>query len=195
MDFEKGDIKMANFNNLFQRKEKSKEQIAREKLEKEAGNSGMLVGGIWSGLLSACALMLLFGGENLSTKITAGITFVPLLVATIFLIMNYVKRKNAMSDILEAFLAGERNISNIVSITGLSNKVTTKIIQNMISKGIIIDANIDRLNNKLVDKVKTVESTENAGKTVLCTGCGAKNTLTGEFGQKCEYCGALLSEV
>lgn len=186
---------MVNLNSLFPKKEISKEELARQRLSKETGNSVMLVGGIWGGLLSACALMLLFCGENLSTKITAGIVFVPLLAVTVFLIMSYIKQKNAMSDILEAFLAGERNISNIVSITGLSNKVTTKIIQNMISKGILIDATIDRINNKIVDKAKTVASAENAGKTVLCTGCGAKNTLTGEVGQKCEYCGALLSEV
>ncbi len=186
---------MANFNNLFQRKEKSKEQIAREKLEKEAGNSGILMGAIGCGVATVMLFTPLLAGNSVAVKITAGVFSLPLAALTVFLAIIYIKTKNAMSDILEAFLAGERNISNIVSITGLSNKVTTKIIQNMISKGIIIDATIDRINNKIVDRAKTVASAENIGKTVLCMGCGAKNTLTGEVGQKCEYCGALLSEV
>lgn len=185
---------MANLNNLFQRKEKSKEQIAREKLEKEAGDSGMIMGAIGCGFATIMLLSQLLADNSVAVKITAGVFTLPLAALTVFLAIIYLKQKNAMSDILEAFLAGERSISNLVVITGLNNKTATRIIQNMITKG-IIDANIDILNNKLVDKVKTVASAENIGKTVLCTGCGAKNTLTGEVGQKCEYCGALLSEV
>lgn len=186
---------MADFNNLFQRKEKSKEELARQRLSKETGNSVFFMGIIICSVVLMWTLLLLIIGKGAPIKITSGIISVLLVPVIVFLSSKYIKQKNAMSDILEAFLAGERNISNIVSLTGLNNKTAITIIQNMISKGIIIDANIDRLNNKLVDKVKTVASAENAGKTVLCTGCGAKNTLTGEFGQKCEYCGALLSEV
>lgn len=186
---------MANLNSIFSKKETSKENLARQRLSKETGNSGFLVGTIFCGVALVWALLILLAGASVSSKIKAGIVSVLLVVAIIFLSLNYVKQKNAMSDILEAFLSGERNISNIVAISGLSNKVTTKLIQNMISKGIIADATIDRINNRIVDKVKSDVSAENAGKTVICTGCGAKNTLTGNVGQKCEYCGAALSEV
>lgn len=185
---------MANFNSIFSKKEISKENLARQRLSKETGNSGFLVGTIFCGVALAWALLMLLAGNSVSTKITAGIISVLLVIVIIFLSLNYMKQKNAMSDILEAFLSGERNISNIVAISGLSNKVTTKLIQNMISKGIIADATIDRINNRIVDKVKSAVSVENAGKTVICAGCGAKNTLTGVVGQKCEYCGAVLSE-
>lgn len=185
---------MANFNNLFKRKEKSKEQIAREKLEHETGNSGFLVGTIFCGVALAWALLMLLAGNSVSTKITAGIISVLLVIVIIFLSLNYMKQKNAMTGILEAFLAGERSISNIAIGIGLNNKTTAKLIQTMMSKKIIIDANIDRTNNVIVDNKKTNCSPDNIGKIIICTGCGAKNTFTGKAGQRCEYCGAVISE-
>lgn len=107
--------------------------------------------------------------------------------------MSYIKQKNAMEGILEAFLNGERNISSIALSVRLNNKTVVNLIQRMIFKKIIMDAHIDKLNNKIVDSQKA-GSSENIGKIVICTGCGAKNTLTGKLGQTCEYCGAAINE-
>lgn len=185
---------MVDFKKLLNIKEKSADDLARERLGKESANSGY-VGGI-----SICGLALMFTfpiflvEENPFTKTILGLSTVLSIAAIIFFVVMQVKQKNAMTGILEAFLAGERNISNIAIGIGLNNKTTAKLIQTMMSKKIIIDANIDRTNNVIVDNKKTNCSPDNIGKIIICTGCGAKNTFTGKAGQKCEYCGAVISE-
>ena len=185
---------MVDFKKLLNIKEKSAEDLARSRLERESGNSG------WVGGIIGCALALLFtfsiflAVENPFAKTILGLSTVLLTVAIVFFAIMQVKQKNAMEGILEAFLAGERNISNIAIGVGLNNKTTAKLLQTMIFKKIIIDANIDRINNRIVDSKKTTGSAKNIGKIVICEGCGAKNTLNGKAGQRCEYCGALISE-
>ena len=188
---------MVNLKKLFKHKEKSVEDLARERLTRELGNSGLIIGIVFCSVaLAWTLLMLLMGliGNDASVMITSGIVFIILVAIIIFLAMNYTKHKNAMEGILEAFLAGERNISNIAIGVGLNNKTTAKMIQTMIFKKIIIDANIDRINNRIVDNKKATGLAENVGKIVVCEGCGAKNTLNGKAEQRCEYCGAIISE-
>lgn len=185
---------MVDFKKLLNIKEKSADDLARERLAKVSNNSGWIAGIGCSGVALAWALLLLAVGDGTSVKIKSGIISVLLVAAIIFFAINYVKQKNAMNSILEDFLAGERNISNIAIGVGLNNKTTAKLIQTMMSKKIIVDANIDRINNRIVDNKKTMSSAENIGKIIICTGCGAKNTFTGKVGQRCEYCGAVISE-
>lgn len=185
---------MIDLKKILNIKEKSADDLARERLGKESANSGY-VGGI-----TICALALMFTfpiflvTENPFTKTILGLSTVLLIAAIVFFVIMQVKQKNAMTGILEAFLAGERSISNIAIGVGLNNKTTAKLIQTMMSKKIIINANIDRTNNVIVDKKKTNCSPDNIGKIIICTGCGAKNTFTGKVGQRCEYCGAVISE-
>ena len=185
---------MANLKRFFTQKEKSTEELMRERLEKESGDSGWIVGIVWCGIVLLWSLLLSFWGISTSVKVTSAIIAVLALAALIFMARNYVKQKNAMEGILEAFLAGERNISNIAISVDLDNKTAAKLIQTMISKKIIIGAHLDRINNKIVDSLKITGSLENVGKIVICTGCGAKNTLSGVVGQKCEYCGTGIGE-
>lgn len=48
------------------------------------------------------------------------------------IVNDYIRQKNVMKGMLEAFLAGERNISNIAIAVGMNNKTTAKLIQTMI---------------------------------------------------------------
>lgn len=185
---------MMNFNKIFNQQDKSTEDLMRERLSKETGNSWLIIGAVWCGIGLFWALMALVAGEGISVKVTSAIIFILLLSLLIFLVRKYVRQKNALEGILEAFLAGERNISNIAISVDVDNKTVANLIQTMISKKIIINAHIDKINNKIVDNLKTTGSTENVGKIVICSGCGAKNTLNGKVGQKCEYCGAGISE-
>lgn len=191
---------MADFNKLFNnfnkliKKDKSAEELARERLQREMGNSGSILGIVFCSIALVCALSMILAGENTATKIGAGIVSVVLAAAIIFLALNYFKRKNAMEGILEAFFAGERDISYIAASVDQNSKTVCKMLQAMVSKNIIRDVYIDKLNNKIVDKVRSMDSSQNAGKIVVCAGCGAKNTLTGKPGQTCEYCGAVIGE-
>ena len=185
---------MVDFKKLLNVKEKSADDLARERLENTIKSSGWIAGISCSGVALVWALLLLAAGDGTSVRIKSGIISILLVAAIVFFAINYVKQKNAMTGILEAFLGGERNISNIAIGIGLNNKTTAKLIQTMMSKKIIIDANIDRINNRIVDNKKATGSVENIGKIVVCEGCGAKNTLNGKAGQRCEYCGAVISE-
>lgn len=179
---------------IMPRRTRTPEEIARNRLERELGNSGIIAGAVFSGIATFVMLTIALTRYEISIKIIIGIIAILLLGLTIYLGMNYLKQKNAMEDILEAFLSGERSISNISIISGLNSKAVMKIIQSMIIKGIIQNAYIDKLNYKIVEKQKTTDNANNIGKVVKCTGCGAKNTLKGIVDQKCEYCGAVLSE-
>lgn len=185
---------MVDFKKLLNIKEKSADDLARERLEEALNNNGWIEGIGYISVALAGALVFLVIGDGTSVKIKSGIISVLLIAAIIFFAINYVKQKNAMTGILEAFWAGERSISNIAIGIGLNNKTTAKLIQTMILKKIIVDANIDRINNRIVDNKKTMSSAENIGKIIICTGCGAKNTFTGKVGQRCEYCGTVISE-
>lgn len=66
-------LKMADFNNLFQRKEKSKEELARQRLSKETGNSVFLMGIIICSVVLMWTLLLLIIGKGAPIKITSGI--------------------------------------------------------------------------------------------------------------------------
>ncbi len=186
---------MAILNNIFTKTtktQKSTEEIMRERLSHELGNSGLIGGIMWCGIVSAWAFLFLLDGETASVKIISGIIFALHLALIIYLAIRYLRQKNAMEGILEAFLAGERNISNIALSVNVDNKTVSKLIQTMIFKRIIIDAHIDKTNNRIIDTQKTADSSKNAGKIVICSGCGAKNTLTGILGQTCEYCGTAI---
>lgn len=186
---------MIDFKKLLNRKEKSADDLARERLEREFKNNGWAFIGIpFCGLALMFVLPILFTSKSMAVKTVLGIVSVLLVAAIIFFAMIYMRQKNAMTGILEAFLAGERDISNIALGIGLNNKTTAKLIQTMILKKIIFDANIDRANNKIVDNKKVTGASENIGKIIICAGCGAKNTFTGKVGQRCEYCGAVISE-
>lgn len=184
---------MVDFKKLLNIKEKSADDLARERLEKASGDSGWIGGIVACAIALAWTLLFLLDG-SVSVKITSGTISILLVAAIVYFAINYIKQKNAMTGILEAFLAGERNISNIAIGVGLNNKTTAKLIQTMILKKIIVNANIDRINNRIVDNKKTMSSAENIGKIIICTGCGAKNTFTGKVGQRCEYCGTVISE-
>lgn len=185
---------MIDFKKLLNRKEKSADDLARERLEREINDSG------WMGGIVICALALMFtfpiflAVKNTFTKTVLGLSTAILTASIVFFVIMQVKQKNAMTGILEAFLAGERDISNIALGIGLNNKTAVKMIQTMILKKIIFDANIDRTNNKIVDNKKVTGASENIGKIIICAGCGAKNTFTGKVGQRCEYCGAVITE-
>lgn len=185
---------MVDFKKLLNIKEKSADDLARERLEKASGNSG------WVGGISGCALALIFTFpiflvvENPFTKTILGLSTLLLTAAIAFFVIMQVKQKNAMKSVLEDFLAGERDIANIATHISANVQYTVKLIQTMMAKKIIIDANIDRTNNVIVDSKKTNCSPDNIGKIIICTGCGAKNTFTGKVGQRCEYCGAVISE-
>ncbi len=185
---------MVNFKKLLNVKEKSADDLARERLEKESSNSNLIMGIMFCCWTLFITLLILLVADSALVKITSGIISALLVAAIIFFAINYIKQKNAMAGILEAFLAGERNISNIAVGVGLNHKTTAKLIQTMIFKKIIMDANIDRTNDKIVDNKRIASSAENIGKIILCTGCGAKNAFTGKAGQRCEYCGAVISE-
>lgn len=185
---------MIDFKQFLNRKEKNPNDLARDRLEKELTNSTAVA------IISFCALgltwslMVLLGAKTAKTKIYSVIISVLLITVIVFLEIIHQRRKNAMIGILEAFLGGERNVSNIAMEIRMDNKTTAKLIQTMMFKKIIIDASIDIPNNQIVDRKKSTDSMENIGKIVACRGCGASNTLDGTVGQRCEYCGALIDE-
>lgn len=85
---------MVNLNNLFTKKEKSKDDLMRERLSRDSGNSGLLVGAIWCGIALVWALLFVLIGDTASSKIIGGIISVPLLAlcvynsAFVFLVIN-----------------------------------------------------------------------------------------------------------
>ena len=99
-----------------------------------------------------------------------------------------------MEDVFESVLGGERSITNMSATSGLNEKEVIRITQSLLSKGILENVYIDKLNHKIIEKQKNADKSNNIGKVVQCSGCGAKNTLNGIIGQQCEYCGAVLHE-
>ena len=61
---------MADFNKLFNnfnkliKKDKSAEELARERLQREMGNSGSILGIVFCGIALMWALLLILAGEN-----------------------------------------------------------------------------------------------------------------------------------
>ncbi len=98
---------------------------------------------------------------------------------------------------------GVYQLDSIAAARGKSYEAVKKDIQKMIQKGYLNKAYIDESTGKVVllyPKVKKVEKVETINKTlpkkpeekkIVCSCCGATNTITGENGE-CEYCGALL---
>lgn len=129
---------MVDFKKLLNIKEKSADDMARERLEKASCNSG------WVGGISGCALALIFTFpiflvvENPFTKTILGLSTVLLTVAIAFSVIMQVKQKNAMKSILEDFLAGERDIANIATHISANVQYTVKLIQTMMAKKLLL---------------------------------------------------------
>ena len=112
---------------------------------------------------------------------------------------NHEKKADKCDFILSDGLKNFNEEADVLVIAGMGGLLISNIILNDYEKEIkfkkiIIDANIDRTNNVIIDSKKTNCSPDNIGKIIICTGCGAKNTFTGKVGQRCEYCGAVISE-
>lgn len=185
---------IGNFASRFG-KAKSDDEIARTKLGRETGTSVWFVGAMWCGLIAFVTFSIgTASSASLSTRIILRIVSVILIVLTIVCAIKHIKRKNALEDVFESVLGGERSIINISATSGLSEREVIRIIQSLLSKGILKNVYIDKLNRKIIEKQKNADKSNNVGKVVQCSGCGAKNTLNGTVGQQCEYCGAVLHE-
>lgn len=169
---------------------KRDDEIARARLQNELGDSGWIMGAVWCGIVAIWAAIFSAVGESTSIRIISCIVLVVSIALLIFCVIKYIRRKNALEDVFESVLAGERSIKNISVTSGLNEKEVMRIVQSILSKGIIQNIYIDKFNHKILEKQKNVD----IGKVVLCSGCGAKNILNGIIGQKCEYCGTLLHE-
>ncbi len=174
--------------------EKSDDELARTRLQRELGDSGWIMGAVWCGIVAVWSALLSAVGESTSIKIKSCIVLVISIALLIFCVIKYIKRKNALEDVFESILAGERSIRNISVTSGLNEREVIRVVQSLLSKGIIKNVYIDKLNHKIVEKQKNADESGNIDKVVLCSGCGAKNTLNGTVGQQCEYCGAVLHE-
>lgn len=100
-----------------------------------------------------------------------------------------------------------RQLDTIASTTGKSYDVVHKDIQNMIDKGYLKNAYIDEGMRAVVlpnsvpapqNNVSTVATNAvpvnvapTQSKIVVCSCCGANNTIYGDMGE-CEYCGSPL---
>lgn len=171
---------------------KSDDELARMRLQREIGNSDWIGGAMWCGIVAIWAAIFSAFGKSIS--IISCIVLVVSIALLIFCVIKYIRQKKALEDVFESILGGERSITNISITSGLNEKEVIRIVQSIISKGIIKNIYIDKLNHKIIEKQKNGDKSENIGKVVQCNGCGAKNILKGIIGQQCEYCGALLHE-
>ena len=98
----------------------------------------------------------------------------------------------------------ETFIENIGAKTSQSTDFVMNDIQNMIDKKLFINASIDKnrgyivfqnMNNNLKTESSESDYSNNEVEVVICSGCGAKNTILKGSNGECEFCGSpIVSE-
>lgn len=165
-----------------------------------SGNTGSLNIIAWI-LIVMGGLMVIssFSTESVISSILMGL----FVLAGGIVLLRKAKQNKLRSETYKKYIqivvnSGETSIDSIASVQGVTSDNVVKNLQEMIDLGLLNGAYINQANRQIVlpNQQSVVQNQKSNGssskKIITCPGCGAKNVISGNGVQNCEYCGTPL---